>query len=333
MSQTPTPTDGPHVSAIVTTFNEEAHIAGCIESLLWCDEILVVDSFSTDRTPEIASAYDNVRLVKRTYFGSAAQKNWAMDQVRFDWILIFDADERCTPALRSEIETLLAGGPAHNAYTINRRAYFLDKRIRFSGWQNDRVVRLVKQGTARYPNRRVHADMDTLGPAPVLRSSMEHYMVDSLNEYIPRIMKYSVWGAAQMWREGRSSGPKEVFGRTVWRFLRTYFLQLGFLDGMVGLVFCMLQAFGTYMKWTILWGWRVNARRGRPPDLPVFDESEETWRQPGEEAPEPKQTGSPAPPTDPRSLRSPQIPEAPIDRSECVRSCHPQGGPPEDGAR
>lgn len=287
MAQTPTSTGGPRVSAIVTTFNEEANIAGCIESLLWCDEILVVDSFSTDRTPEIASAYDRVRFVQRTYFGSAAQKNWAMDQVLFDWILIFDADERCTTALRREIQELLAGDPEYNAYTIDRRAYFLDKRIRFSGWQNDRVVRLVKRGTARYPNRRVHADMDVLGPAPVLENAMEHYMVESLNEYIPRIMKYSVWGAAQMWRDGRSSGAKEVFGRTVWRFFRTYVVQLGFLDGMVGLVFCMLQAFGTYMKWSILWGWKVNAKRGREPELPVFDESEETWRQPGEDPPVP----------------------------------------------
>jgi glycosyltransferase involved in cell wall biosynthesis len=282
MPPTPTRTDRPRVSAIITTFNEEANIAGCIESLLWCDEILVVDSFSADRTPEIAASYPRVRFVQRTYYGSAAQKNWAMDQVANDWILIFDADERCTPALQREIETLLAEGPSHDAYTVKRRAYFLDKRIRFSGWQNDRVVRLVRRGTARYPNRRVHADMDTLGPAPVLRNAMEHYMVESLNEYIPRIMKYSVWGAAQMWREGRESGYGQIFGRTVWRFFRTYIIQLGILDGMHGLVFCMLQAFGTYMKWSILWGWRVNARRGREPELPVFDDREETWRPPGE---------------------------------------------------
>jgi glycosyltransferase involved in cell wall biosynthesis len=274
--------DRPGISAIITTFNEEGNIAGCIESLEWCDEILVVDSFSNDRTPEIASAYDRVQFVQRTYFGSAAQKNWAMDQVETEWILIFDADERCTPALRREIEKILAGEPEHNAYTIDRRAYIMGKRIRFSGWQHDRVVRLVRSGTARYPNRRVHADMDTTGPAPVMKNAMEHYMVDSFDEYIARIHKYSVWGAAQMWREGRQSGLKEVFGRTVWRFFRTYIVQLGILDGMHGLVFCMLQAFGTYQKWALLWGWRVNAKRGREPDLPVFDESEETWRGPEE---------------------------------------------------
>ncbi|HEV7505969.1 MAG TPA: glycosyltransferase family 2 protein [Thermoanaerobaculia bacterium] len=268
----------PAVSAIVTTFNEEANIAACIESLLWCDEILVVDSFSTDRTPEICRGYEKVRFFQRTYFGSASQKNWAMDQVTNDWILIFDADERCTPALQREIEDLLAAGPKQEAYTINRRVYFLDRVIRFSGWQHDQVVRLVRNGSARYPNRRVHADMMTRGPAPVLRNPMEHYMADTLDEYIRRIEKYSFWGAAQNWKERKKSGFMEIFGRSIWRFFRTYIFQLGILDGMHGLVFCMLQSYGTYLKWVLLWGWHINAARGRMPSLPIFDESEETWR-------------------------------------------------------
>ena len=267
----------PGVSAILTTFNEERNIGACIESLLWCDEILVVDSFSTDRTAEVARRYPNVTVVQRTYYGSASQKNWAMDQVRHDWSLIFDADERCTPALQREIETLLACGPRHDAYTIHRRVHFLGTVIRFSGWQRDSVVRLVRQGTARYPNRRVHADMATRGPAPQLKNSMEHYMAETLDEYVPRIMKYSYWGAAQAWREGKRAGVVEVWGRPAWRFFRTYLLQLGILDGMHGLVFCLLQAFGTYMKWATLWAWRVNERRSILPDLPTFDDDESVW--------------------------------------------------------
>jgi glycosyltransferase involved in cell wall biosynthesis len=275
----PTPSVRPRLSAIITTFNEEANIAGCIDSLLWCDEILVVDSFSTDRTPEIVRGYpEKVRFFQRTYFGSASQKNWAMDQVAHEWILIFDADERCTPALQREIETLLAAGADHEAYTIKRRVYFLDRVIRFSGWQHDRVVRLIRNGSARYPNRRVHADMVTRGAAPVLKSPMEHYMADSLDEYVRRIEKYSFWGAAQKWREKRRAGFPEIFGRSIWRFFRTYMFQFGILDGMHGLVFCMLQAYGTYLKWSLLWGWHINAARGRMPNLPIFDDSEETWR-------------------------------------------------------
>lgn len=274
----------PKISVVITTFNEEDHIGPCLDSLLWCDEIFVVDSFSTDGTAEIVQRYQQVRFVQRTYYGSAAQKNWAMDETEHEWILIFDADERCTPELRREIEDLLAAGPSHDAYTIRRRCYFLGKKISYSGWQHDQVVRLIRRGAGRYPNRRVHADMKTTGPAPLLRNVMDHYMVDDFHEYVLRIARYSHWGAAQNWKEGRRSGAAEVFGRSVWRFLRTYFFQLGIMDGMTGLVFCMLQAYGTYLKWSLLWSWRVNEKRGLPPRLPEFDDSEETWRGPGEEA-------------------------------------------------
>jgi len=269
--------DRPKISVVVTTFNEEAHIGACLDSLLWCDEILVVDSFSTDRTPEIVQGYEEVRFVQRTYYGSAAQKNWAMGETTHDWLLIFDADERCTPKLRREIEELLARGPEYEAYTIRRRVFFLGKVIRFSGWQHDQVVRLIRRGAGRYPNRRVHADMKTRTPAPLLRHRMDHYMVDDFHEYILRLVKYGHWGGAQGWREGKRSGVAEVLGRPLWRFFRTYFLQLGILDGMRGLVFCMLQAFGTYVKWSLLWSWRVNAARGMEPKLPEFDENEEIW--------------------------------------------------------
>jgi glycosyltransferase involved in cell wall biosynthesis len=276
-----TPEDGgrPPISALVTTYNEERHIADCLASLNWCDEVLVVDSFSTDRTPEIVRGCERARFVQRTYYGSASQKNWAMDQTQNEWVLILDADERCTAELRAEITALFRDGePAHDAYTIKRRVFFLGKVIRFSGWQHDRVVRLLRRDAGRYPNRRVHADMLTRTPAPVLRRPMDHFMVDDLLSYSRRIQRYSWWGAAQLWRDGRRSGAAEVLGRSLWRFLRTYGLQFGVLDGMRGLVFCLLQAYGTYLKWSYVWSWQVNQKRGIEPPLPSFDDSKSTWR-------------------------------------------------------
>jgi glycosyltransferase involved in cell wall biosynthesis len=267
----------PKISAIITTFNEEHNISECIDKLLWCDEILVVDSFSTDRTPEIIRSYDKVTLRQHTYFGSAAQKNWAIDHSSHEWILIFDADERCTPALQEEIETLLASGPAYEAYSIRRRLFFLNHLIRFSGFQRDQVVRLIKRGSARYPNRRVHADMMTSGPAPHLKNPLDHFMVYDLSEYVQRITKYGIWGAAQGWRDQRKSGILEVVGRPLWRFFRTFLLQLGILDGRHGLIFCIFQAYGTFVKWSVLWGWRKMSVLGFDPKLPEFDENEETW--------------------------------------------------------
>jgi len=268
----------PRVTGIVTCFNEEHNIAECIESLLWCDELIVVDSFSTDRTPEIAQTYDNVRFFQRTYYGAGAQKNWAMQHVTGDWIFLLDADERCTPELRDEVLALLTAGPTADAYMINRRVYFLGKPIRYSGWQRDRVARFFRRGTAYYENRRVHSLLHTNGPTPLLRHEMPHHMVDrAFDDYTFRLARYGLWGAAQCWREGKRSGFGHVAFRPLWRFVRTYIVQLGILDGMRGLVFCLLQSYSTYVKWAILWGWQVNAERGIEPVLPEFDESGSTW--------------------------------------------------------
>jgi glycosyltransferase involved in cell wall biosynthesis len=268
----------PRVSGVITSFNEEHNIGDCIESLAWCDEIIVVDSFSTDRTPEIAQRYDKVRFFQRNYFGAGAQKNWAMRHVRYDWIFLLDSDERCTPELRREVETLLADGPEHDAYMMNRDVYLLGKRIRYSGWQHDRVARFFRTGTAYYENRRVHSVLHTTGETPILDHPIEHYMVDrSFDEYAFRLAKYGYWNAAQCWQDGDRTSAIEVMVRPAWRFFRTYILQLGILDGSTGIVFCLLQSYSTYMKFAILWGWQTNESRGIPPGLPEFDEEDSTW--------------------------------------------------------
>ncbi|HPR63961.1 MAG TPA: glycosyltransferase family 2 protein [Thermoanaerobaculia bacterium] len=267
----------PLISALVTTFNEEQNIGECIESILWADEVIVVDSFSTDRTVEIVRKYPTVKLFERRYYGAASQKNWAMDQTTHPWIFIIDADERVTPELRDEILRLLERGPDNEAYIVNRQVYFMDKRLRFSGWQHDRVVRLIRRGAGRYPNKRVHADMKTECKPTVLKYSLIHYMIESFDQYLPRIVNYGFWGAGQGWKTRKRAGVFEVFIRPIWRFLRMYVFQGGFLDGMHGLVFCMLQSFGTYLKWAILWEFYQNAKRGRQPALPPFDEDDSTW--------------------------------------------------------
>jgi len=269
----------PKVSGLITSFNEEHNIGGCIESLDWCDEIIVVDSFSTDRTPEIAQQYDKVRFFQRNYFGAGAQKNWAIRHLRYDWVFLLDSDERCMPELQREVETLLADGPEHNAYMMNRDVYLLGKRIRYSGWQHDRVARLFRKGTAYYENRRVHSVLHVTGDTPILDHPIEHHMVDrSFDEYAFRLAKYGYWNAAQCWRDGDRTSALEVLFRPLWRFLRTYILQLGILDGSRGVVFCLLQSYSTYMKFAILWGWQTNDDRGIPPNLPEFDEDEDTWQ-------------------------------------------------------
>jgi glycosyltransferase involved in cell wall biosynthesis len=269
----------PTVSGVITSFNEEHNIADCIESLDWCDEIILVDSFSTDKTPEIAQKYDKVRFFQRRYYGAGAQKNWALQHVNHDWVFLLDSDERCTPALREEVEAILLSDSSTDAYLINRDVYILGKRVKYSGWQHDRVARLFRRGTAYYENRRVHSVLRTTGQTPILKNPMEHHMVDrSFDEYAFRLAKYGYWNAAQCWRDGVRTSALEVLFRPMWRFFRTYFLQFGILDGSLGIVFCLLQSYSTYMKFAILWGWQVNDARGIPPALPDFDEDESTWQ-------------------------------------------------------
>jgi glycosyltransferase involved in cell wall biosynthesis len=268
----------PRTSGIVACFNEEEHIGGCLASLSWCDEVIVVDSFSADRTAEIARGFPNVRFFQRTYYGDGSQRNWAMNQATGDWLFVLDADERCPPPLRDEIDALLRSAPAANAFAIPRRNYFLGKPIRFSGRRHDQVVRLARRGLGYYSNRRVHAGIQTVGAVPVLRCAIDHYIIECFHRYVQRVNLYGYWGAAQAWRDGTRSSLYQLLVRPGFRFIRTYLLQLGFLDGKRGLTFCALQAYASYLKWSLLWSWRVNAARGRAPPLPEFDEDPAVWR-------------------------------------------------------
>jgi glycosyltransferase involved in cell wall biosynthesis len=269
------------VSAIVTTYNEAAAIGPCLESLAWCDEILVVDSYSTDATCEIARRHDGVQVLSRTYYGAASQKNWAIDRCRYDWILILDADERVTPELRREIEDILASPTPATAHSIRRRTSALGGRVRFSGWQHDRVVRFFQRDTARYPNRRVHADMQTRDEPVILESALDHHMVDSIEEYADRTRRYAFWGAAQLWQDGRRDiGLWHVLVRPAWRFFRTYIFQLGMLEGVRGLIMCGVPAYGCFLKYATVWSWKTDLGRGRHPRLPEFDDDPSTWAWP-----------------------------------------------------
>jgi glycosyltransferase involved in cell wall biosynthesis len=272
------------LSVIITTYNEEINVGECIESVTWADEILLVDSYSTDRTVEIAESYP-VRVEQREYFGSAAQKNWAMDRVAHEWVLIVDADERVPEPLAREILEVLAGPLEVNGFAIRRDNVFIDRVIRHSGWSTDKVIRLFKRSKGRYPNRRVHADLEIEGPTPLLRHAFHHFTFRSFDQYFDKFLRYAEWGAAQAFREGRRAGVTELALRPLWRFLRTYVVQLGFLDGRHGLVLCTLMSFGVFLKYARLWEHNLRAARGQEVSLPAFDEDPRTWRLPEEEPP------------------------------------------------
>ena len=256
------------LTAIIPTLNEAENLRSCLESLSFADEILVVDSFSTDATVEIARGFPKTRLLQHEYFGNGPQCNWAMERASHPWILVVDADERATPELAREIGELLGGEPPSDWYRIRRENVFFGKVVRHAGLSAHGLVRLFRNGTARYPERRVHADVAVPGPVPALRHRLHHYTYRSFSDYVEKLQRYAEWGAADLYRAGRRSGFPAIVLHPLWRFGRMYLLQAGFLDGTAGLVVCGLQAYGTFLKYALLWEWTRMERRGEPVPLP-----------------------------------------------------------------
>ena len=212
-----------------------------------------MDSFSTDATVEIARTVPGVRVLQHEYLGNGPQCNWAVERATHPWTLVVDADERVTPSLAREIRDVLSEDHKADAYRLRRENVFLGRVIRHSGWGSDRLVRLVKKGAVRYPDQRVHADIALPALAPTLRSPLLHHTFRSFGQYLEKLHRYAEWAAQDLFQRGRRAGVVEIALRPLWRFFRMYAVQAGFLDGLPGLIVCVLQSYGVFLKWARLW--------------------------------------------------------------------------------
>jgi glycosyltransferase involved in cell wall biosynthesis len=240
------------LTVIVPTHNEEANIRECLESVKWADEVMVVDSFSTDSTVDICRSY-GVKLVQHEYVNSAAQKNWILPQAGNRWVLIVDADERVTQALREEIVSSLEGRPECEGYWIRRRNRFMGKEIRFCGWQRDKVLRFFDRDMGRYEEKHVHAEVVLNGRVGFLKSHLVHESYKDFSSYLSKLDKYSEWGAEDLLKTGRRATVLSLIVRPPARFVRMYLIQMGFLDGLRGLIVCGLGATSVFVKYAKLW--------------------------------------------------------------------------------
>jgi len=218
------------LTAIVPVLNEEANIEDCLSRLTFADEILVVDSGSTDRTLDIARNFQ-ARIIHRDYNYSASQKNWAIPQAKHEWVLVCDADERVTDQLREEIEAVLSTDSKYVGYSIPRATYFLGRRIRHCGWspQRDRNVRLFLRDKGRYQDRQVHADVVCQGPVGRLNSPLVHYSFKTFEQYITKMNRYTTWAAKDIFDAGRNMpGPPQhssgciCFRQALWMVPRAF---------------------------------------------------------------------------------------------------------------
>ena len=246
----------PKLTVLITCKDEELHIRDCIESAREvADEILVADSGSRDRTLAIVNEIGGCRVVERAFISYADFKNWAIPQCSHEWVLIIDADERVTPELTREIKALLAQDPSHDAYWIRRENYFLGHRIRYSGWNNDRVVRLIRRDACLYFQRPVHEAMNVpSGKIAKLRHPFKHFTAWDIEHFVAKQNNYSTRGAVATRAMGKRGSLAFTLLHAPFRFTQLYIFRGGFLDGYPGLMICGITAFYTFLKDIKLWG-------------------------------------------------------------------------------
>jgi len=240
------------LTVTVITRDEAANIAAALQSVSWADEIIVVDSHSTDDTVSIARAL-STRVEVREWPGYSAQKNYAASLASHDWILSLDADERVTPDLAQEIRQLLQKDPAQCGYRIPRVTWYLGRWIRSTDWYPDYQLRLYDRRSARWNGRRVHESVESDRPPGRLRHELQHYAYRDVSHHLATIDRYTSLAAEQWVSEGRRTGALEMFFHPRFAFIRNYLLRGGFRDGAAGLLVSRMNAYYVFLKFAKLW--------------------------------------------------------------------------------
>jgi len=236
------------LSAVLITLNEERRLGDALASVAFCDEILVLDAGSTDRTVELARAAGARVLVQTPWPGFVAQRNHAIDQARHDWILALDADERVTPALRTEIEALAGRGFDALGYRIPRVAFYLGRWIRRTDWYPDPQLRLFDRRRGRWQGGLVHESVQVDGRVGRLRGELEHYPYADVAEHVRTIDRYTSLWAEHAASQGRRARLVALMGAPLWAFVRNYILRGGVLLGGVGWTVSALGSYYTFLK-------------------------------------------------------------------------------------
>lgn len=249
------------LSVVLITLNEAANLPRTLASAGWAQEIVVVDSGSTDATVEIARQA-GARVFTEPWRGFGAQKNSGVDHAAGEWILSLDADEEISPELAREIQSLLAGEPQFAAYEISRLNHFLGRPLRHGGYWPDPKLRLFRRGAARFEERPVHETLKTTKPVGRLRNPLIHHCYPTLEEYIEHMNRYSTLGAEMLVARGRGSGSLgwNAVMNPAATFIYNYLCRLGFLDGREGLLQHLNHS--VYVHWKFAKAWRI--AHGKP---------------------------------------------------------------------
>lgn len=253
------------ISACITAGNEEKNIRRCLESITWADEIVVVDSFSTDKTVEICKTYTD-RVYQHEWLGYIGQKNVIKDLATGPWILFIDADEELSPSLRDEIQHEFQSGNAADVsgYEFPRLVRYLGRWITHGDWYPDIKLRLFRKEKGECGGKEPHDRITVNGRVKRLQHSLYHYTYNSLASQIKTMNRFTSISAQGKHEEGRRFGISDALFRPIFRFLRCYILKRGFMDGLPGLIIATVTAFGVFTKYVKIWEIQLN--QGPPPD-------------------------------------------------------------------
>lgn len=231
------------LSGAIITFNEEKNIQEVLECFDFCDEIIVVDSFSTDRTVEIARQNPKVKIIQHVFEDFTTQRNLALNAAKNDWILFLDGDERITPQLKSEIVAEMAKPEKNDAYYFYRKFFFEGKPIHFSGTQTDKNFRLFRKSKCHYKtDKKVHETLEVNGKIGSLKNKLLHYSVTDYASYRDKMKHYGQLKGEELYEKGKKYSVFTHWSKVAFKFIKTYFLKLGFLDGVDGFKISYLQS-------------------------------------------------------------------------------------------
>lgn len=245
------------ITAIIPCYNEEHNISGAIESCLFADEIIVVDSYSTDETVKIIKEFiklhPKIKLLEHEYEHSAAQKNWTIPQASHDWIFLLDADERTCPELIDEVRLTTQQGDCV-AYWIGRDNYFMDRKLKYV-WASDAVIRLFKKSKCRYENKNVHAEILADGAIGKLKEKLKHdtYSGKGLHAHLRKGERYTTWAALDRVDKIKKVNSYHLIVKPLLAFIKRYILKRGFLDGIPGLVISSMGAWNVFIRNVKIW--------------------------------------------------------------------------------
>ncbi|GJL50716.1 glycosyltransferase family 2 protein [Candidatus Nitrospira salsa] len=241
------------VSAVVIAYNDEANMRACLESLHWADEIIVVDSFSTDQTTKISQEFTD-KVYQHAFHGFGRLRNEAISHASYDWVFSLDSDERASLEVRDEIRGYLAEGPKAQAYFVPRLNNFLGRWIKHSGWYPDyRQPQFFHKSHMQYREDLVHESYSVTGQIGYFKNHVTQYPFRNIDQYIIKMDRYSSLMSQEMRKRGRRFHRHQLITHPLFTFFKMYVLRLGFLDGKPGLILSGLYAYYTFTKYAKLW--------------------------------------------------------------------------------